>query len=459
MTSSRMSPDKAGAALDRALGALDVLDLAKLDKALHDEGLEELQRHGLGQTALVQLELGVRNDYGTSGVVDALTQQVLAEATLLALEGLGKGLERTTAASGNRTAATAVVEQCVDGLLQHALLVVHDDRGSIEVEQALKTVVTVDNATIQIVQIGRSEATAVELDHRTKIGRNDRNDVEDHVGGVVMALQEGIDDLKALDGFLALLLLAIDVGDDGLQALGLGLQVDGGQQVANGLGAHVAAEVHGVVALHLAEQRLVGDQVALGEFHECLERVGAQLLLVLALFLDVDDAGGDLLLGQGLLIGELIEVLGVALLLQRLDLACALGVDLLEVGGELLAQILRVGLARLVVDVRDDIAGEVEHLLQVLALDVEQAAHGEAGGALEIPDVAYRGGKLDVAHALATHLGRGDLDAAALADDALEANALVLAARALPVLGGTEDLLAEQAVLLGLEVPVDGLSF
>jgi hypothetical protein len=63
-----------------------------------------------------------------------------------------------------------------------------------------------------------------------------------------------------------------------------------------------------------------------------------------------------------------------------------------------------------------------------------------------------------VAHALAAHLGAGHLDAAALADDALEADALVLAAGALPVLGGTEDLLAEQAVLLGLErAVVDGL--
>ena len=60
-------------------------------------------------------------------------------------------------------------------------------------------------------------------------------------------------------------------------------------------------------------------------------------------------------------------------------------------------------------------------------------------------------GELDVAHALAAHLGARDLDAAALADDALEADALVLAAGALPVLGGAEDLLAEQAVLLGLE--------
>ncbi|GAA2002170.1 hypothetical protein GCM10009739_10650 [Microbacterium ulmi] len=60
-------------------------------------------------------------------------------------------------------------------------------------------------------------------------------------------------------------------------------------------------------------------------------------------------------------------------------------------------------------------------------------------------------GELDVAHALAADGGLGDLHAASLADDALEADALVLAAGALPVAGGSEDLLAEEAVLLGLE--------
>src|SRR5690606_9273737 len=74
------------------------------------------------------------------------------------------------------------------------------------------------------------------------------------------------------------------------------------------------------------------------------------------------------------------------------------------------------------------------------------------------PDVGDRGGELDVPHPLTADLGAGHLDAAALADDALEAHALVLAAVALPVPGGTEDLLAEQTVLLGLESPVvDGL--
>ena len=77
---------------------------------------------------------------------------------------------------------------------------------------------------------------------------------------------------------------------------------------------------------------------------------------------------------------------------------------------------------------------------------------------LQEPDVGDRRGQLDVAHALAADLGQGDLDAALLADDALELHALVLAAQALVVLDRPEDAGAEQAVALGLEgAVVDGL--
>src|SRR5918995_7241512 len=66
-------------------------------------------------------------------------------------------------------------------------------------------------------------------------------------------------------------------------------------------------------------------------------------------------------------------------------------------------------------------------------------------------------GELDVPHALAAHLRQGHLDAAPVADHAAIADALVLPAMALPVLDRTEDALAEQAVLLGLEgAVVDG---
>jgi len=62
-----------------------------------------------------------------------------------------------------------------------------------------------------------------------------------------------------------------------------------------------------------------------------------------------------------------------------------------------------------------------------------------------------RRGQLDVAHALAPHLGQCDLDAALLADDALVLHALVFAAQALIVLHRTENTGTEQAVPLGLE--------
>ncbi len=63
-----------------------------------------------------------------------------------------------------------------------------------------------------------------------------------------------------------------------------------------------------------------------------------------------------------------------------------------------------------------------------------------------------------MAHALTANGGLGDLHAASLTDDALEAHALVLAARALPVAARAEDLLAEEPVLLGLQrAVVDGL--
>ena len=114
-------------------------------------------------------------------------------------------------------------------------------------------------------------------------------------------------------------------------------------------------------------------------------------------------------------------------------------------------------LARVLVDMGDDVQREVQDPLEVARADVEQDAQA-ARRALEVPDVADRAGQLDVAHPLAPDLAAGDLDATLVADDALVADALVLAAVALPVLGRTEDALVEETVLLRLERPVvDGL--
>src|SRR5205085_10942801 len=165
---------------------------------------------------------------------------------------------------------------------------------------------------------------------------------------------------------------------------------------------------------------------------------------------------GPLLLELGHLVLDGLEA--------AVDVEVALALDLGQLLLELGLEVGKVGVTLLVVDPGDEVGGEVDDLLELLGLQLLTGlgAHEQVGqpraGAAEIPDVHDRRGQLDVAHALAPHLRARDLDAAPLADDALEADALVLAAVALPVLGGTEDLLAEEPVLLRLQgAVVDGL--
>ena len=125
-----MSPHLGIAALQHLLGALDGVGQSVLLELADDEGLEKLQGDLLGQTALVELEFRADNDHGAGRVIDALAQQVFAEAALLALDHVGEGLERPVGRSEHRPAAAAVVEQSVNRLLEHALFVADDDLGA-----------------------------------------------------------------------------------------------------------------------------------------------------------------------------------------------------------------------------------------------------------------------------------------------------------------------------------------
>ena len=93
---------------------------------------------------------------------------------------------------------------------------------------------------------------------------------------------------------------------------------------------------------------------------------------------------------------------------------------------------------------------EREGKTNVVFLDACRPSRGR--DTLRVPDVGDRRGELDVAYPLTPHLGPGDLDTAALADDALEADPLVLAAVTLPVPGGAEDLLENSPPFSGFRV-------
>src|SRR6266404_908883 len=163
-----------------------------------DERLEQFERHLLRQAALMQPQFGTDHDHRTARIVDALAEQVLPEAALLALEHVGQRLQRPLVGAGDDAAAAAVVEQCVDGLLQHALFVADDD------------------VAVEVVEIRRREAAAVERHQRTQVRRNHRHHGQDHPLRLVAGIAERLDDLQPLGELLVL--------DVGLGLLHLGAQ-------------------------------------------------------------------------------------------------------------------------------------------------------------------------------------------------------------------------------------------
>ena len=367
-------PHFGAGALYHFAGRFDVVGNALFHKVLHHKGLEQLQRHFLGQAALVHLQLRPHHDNRAAGIVHALAQQVLAEAALLALQHVRKALQRAVVRARHRAAAAAVVNQGVHSLLQHALFVAHNDVGRAQLQQAFEAVVAVDDAAVQIVQIACGKAAAVQLHHGADVGRDDGDNVHNHPLGPVARHAECLHHLKALEKAHALLAAGVFhlIMKLGAQCV----QIYFCQQLLNGLGAHGRLEVVLIALAHVAVFLL------------------AQKLL----FLQRRHAG-----------------------------------------------------------VRHNVGGEIQHLFQKAGREVQHEADA-AGDALEIPDMAYRGGKLNMAHALAAHLGARHLHAAAVAYFALVADALILAAVALPVLRGPDNALAEQAVALRLQgAVVDGL--
>ena len=368
-------PDLGGLAVDHLLGAAHGVAVAELLETADDEGLEQGERHLLGKTALAELEVGADHDDGAAGVIDALAEQVLAETAALALEHVGEGLERTVAGTGDGAAVAAVVEERVNGFLKHPLFVADDDLRRLEEQEVLEAVVAVDDAAVEVVEIGGGETAAFEGNERTKVRRDHGQHRLDHPFRAGFGSRESLADLEAL-----------------------------------------------------AELLLVLLRTGSGEF----------LLKFHLKFGEVD------------LLEQLLDRLGTHGSLER---AVAVGVfGFAEfVLGEELAEFER-GVAGL----GDDVILVVDHALKLAGAHVEHQADARRHALVE-PDVGNRHGQFDVAHALAAHAAEGHFHTAAVADDTLVLDALVFAAGALPVTGGPEDPLAEEAAFFRFEgAVVDG---
>ena len=91
-----------------------------------------------------------------------------------------KRFERLLVGAQDGPAPLSVVEEGVHGLLKHPFLVPDDDLRRAELDEPLEPVVPIDHPSVKVVQIGGGEPSAVEGDEGSQIGRDDRNDLQDH---------------------------------------------------------------------------------------------------------------------------------------------------------------------------------------------------------------------------------------------------------------------------------------
>ncbi len=228
-----------------------------------DERLEQFERHLLGQAALVEPQVRTGGDDGSSGIVDALAQQILAEAALLSLQRVAQGFEGALVGAGDHPAVSSVIEQDIHRLLKHPLFVPHDDVGRIEIHQALEPVVPVDDAPVEVVEIRGGEPSALERHKGPEVGRQHRDDIHDHLLGLEARLAEGIHDLEPLGQFLPL--RHRRGGVDILPQLPVQLlQIEALEQDLDGLGADAGIELVAVELARLAVF-LLGQQLPAGQ--------------------------------------------------------------------------------------------------------------------------------------------------------------------------------------------------
>ena len=229
-----------------------------------DERLIKFCGHQFRQTTFSHLQLRSYNDNRTGWIVHTLTQQVLTETALLTFQRIGKGLQRTVGIRLYRTGLAGVVEQAVHGLLQHTFLITQNHLGSFDFNQSLQTVVTNNDTTIQVVQVGSGKTAAIQRNQRTQFGRNHRKDFHNHPFRLIASPTgtERLNHLQPLQGFGLTLLSRIGIGTV-TQFVWQFIQIQTEQKVINGLCTHLGYE--------LIRVRIIQILVLFGKFLQIIQ--------------------------------------------------------------------------------------------------------------------------------------------------------------------------------------------
>ena len=166
--------------INHPLRGLDVLSNSLFNQGLHYERLEQFKCHFLRNSALVKLQVWPDDNNRSTRVVNPLTKKVLSESSFLTLQHVRERLERSCVRSNDRTCSSTVINQSINCFLKQSLFVVDNRFRSMNLDNLLQPVVSVDNPSIKIVQVRSRKSTSIQLNHRSQFRRDNRNHTLNH---------------------------------------------------------------------------------------------------------------------------------------------------------------------------------------------------------------------------------------------------------------------------------------
>ena len=198
----------------------------------------------------MHLQLRTNNNNRTGRVIDTFTKQVLTETSLLAFKAVAQRFESAVVLGLHCVRFARVVEQRIDSLLKHTLLVAQNHLRCLDFDKAFQTVVADDDAAIQIVQVRCCEAAAIERNQRTQLRRNHGDNLQNHPLRTVLALRcaERFNNLQTLQSLALTLLRCLGIGFVA-QIVRKVVKIQFGEQVVDGLCAHFCNKFVGVSIL------------------------------------------------------------------------------------------------------------------------------------------------------------------------------------------------------------------
>ena len=176
--------------LDHFLCIFNIVCCSVRYKLFHNEWLEQLDCHLFRQTTLIDLQFWSNDDNRTSRIVNTFSKQVLTETSGLTFQHVRQRLECSVSRSCYRTSTTSVIDQRINSFLKHTLLVSYDNIWCSQFKESSQTVISVNDSSVQIIQVRCCKTSSIQLYHRTQIRRDNRDSCKDHPLRSVSGLAE-----------------------------------------------------------------------------------------------------------------------------------------------------------------------------------------------------------------------------------------------------------------------------